>query len=61
MGNPGFAKTIFWIALLIAGAYFGMKYINEHPRAADIQKLQPGPARPQPRGGNGGGNIVVIP
>jgi len=67
MGNPGIAKVMFWLALVVGGAILGMRYINQHPHAVDINKTNPGVYQPQGGGGGpanpqgGGGNIVVVP
>jgi hypothetical protein len=59
--QPGIQmKVILWIALLAVGVYFGAKWIQQNPHAADIQKTQPGVYQPQPAG-QPGNNIVVIP
>lgn len=59
MGSPKLAKTVLWLAILVGGAISGMKYINAHPHAADLNRVQP--QVNQPQGGQGGGHIVVIP
>ncbi len=63
MGSPKFVKIVFWMALLIGGAVYGIRYIERNPDVVDIRKTQPGVYRPQPApppGGNGG-QIVTVP
>jgi len=60
VGSPKFIKTLFWVAVLVGAAFFGVHWLQDNPHAADLQKTQPGVYQPQPAN-QPGEKIVVVP